>query len=414
MREAIAPSLSSHKESLSPAEICKLLNPAVFNHLWRSVMEPMKPSRSRLNASSKYRDRPDVKPLFRILIALSALIALPRVVHAEPPAPNYAYASNWAARGGAQGAGSTVAPGATPRQSLPVDVFYIHPTTDRSLDRNNQHIADRAINAWTDGSVVARQAGVFNGCCRVFAPRYRQATAGAQRKGPAVRDAAFALAYSDVKRAFAYYLAHNNKGRPFILVGHSQGAAHLERLLDEEIDGKPLASRLVAAYDVGITFPAAKYERDGSTLKPCERPDSIGCVVHWGSVLPTADLAKTALFAEQYNRLVLPKGTDPAVLCINPLTFDRAQPAAPRDAAQGSVPGTPDESAPQAIVPHAVSARCDRGILIVDPDPALGLKPLPGDSMHYHDIGLFYEDVRRNAILRARTWLAAHPEFSRH
>lgn len=355
-----------------------------------------------------------MKPMFRILIALGIFTALPGAARAEPPAPDYARASSWAARAGSEGAAARIAPGATPRQNLPVDVFYIHPTTDRDLDRSNQPIADEAVNRWTDGSVIARQAGSFNGCCRVFAPRYRQATAGAQRKGAAVRDAAFALAYSDVKRAFAYYLAHDNNGRPFILVGHSQGAAHLERLLDEEIDGKPLASRLVAAYVVGITFPAGKYERPRATLKPCERPDSTGCVVHWSSVLPSTDLAKTASFAEQYNRSVLPTGADPTVLCINPLTFDRSRPAAGRDAAQGAVPGTPDESAVRGIVPHAVSARCERGLLVVDPDPALGLKPLPGDSMHYHDIGLFYEDVRQNAILRARAWLAAHPDFSRH
>lgn len=355
-----------------------------------------------------------MKPLLRMLFACSSVLGALSPAHAEPPAPDYARASNWAARGGAESAAATVAPGATARQNLPVDVFYIHPTTDRSLDRTNQPVADKTVNAWTDGSVMARQAGAFNGCCRVFAPRYRQATAGAQRKGAAARDAAFALAYSDVKRAFAYYLAHYGKGRPFILVGHSQGAAHLERLLDEEIDGKPLAARLVAAYDVGITFPAAKYDRAGSTLKPCAKPDSTGCVVHWGSVLPGADLAKSASFAEQYNRTVLPQGTDPTVLCINPLIFDRARPVAGREAAQGAVPGTPDESAIRAIVPHAVSARCDHGLLVVDPDPALGLKPLAGDSMHYHDIGLFYEDVRRNAILRARTWLAAHPDLSRY
>ncbi|MFS0851095.1 DUF3089 domain-containing protein [Novosphingobium panipatense] len=352
-----------------------------------------------------------MKRLFPILIATSALLAMPLAADAGSP-PDYARASSWAAMGRAQGPAARVPPGSIAAQNLPVDVFYIHPTTDRTLERTNQPLSDSAVNEWTDASVIARQGAVFNACCRVFAPRYRQATAGAQRKGAAVRDAAFALAYSDVKRAFAYYLERYAGGRPFILVGHSQGAAHLERLLDEEIDGKPLAARLVAAYDVGITFPAAKYDRAGSTLKPCDRPDSIGCVVHWASVLPDADLEKTAAFAESYNRSVLPQGTDPGVLCINPLTFDRSRSAAMRDAAQGAIPGIPDERPMMAIRPHAVSARCERGFLVVDPDPALGLKPLPGGSMHYHDIGLFHEDLRRNAVVRARAWLAAHPDVS--
>lgn len=332
----------------------------------------------------------------------------PTVAQAAPPEPDYAKASNWAARPGHEGKAAAVPAGSVARQNLPVDVFYIHPTTDTAPDRWNQPVADGAVNAWTDGSVIGRQAAAFNGCCRVFAPRYRQATAGAQRRGGTIRDDAFALAYADVKRAFRYYLEHDNHGRPFILAGHSQGAAHLERLLDEEIDGRPLAARLVAAYDVGITFPATKYNRPGSTLTVCDTPTSTGCVVHWGSILASADLDQAVARAEGYNRTILPAGADPTVLCINPLTFSRSVSAASHDAAKGAIPGAPDASPLRAIVPHAVAARCERGFLVVDPQPALGLTPLPGGSMHYHDISLFFEDIRENAILRARAWLAAH------
>jgi hypothetical protein len=330
------------------------------------------------------------------------------VAKAVPPAPDYARLASWAASARHEGAAASMAAGSLARQNLPVDVFYIHPTTDRTAGRNNQPLADKGTNAWTDGSVIARQASAFNGCCRVFAPRYRQAAASSQSSGAKVRDDAFALAYGDVRRAFRYYLDHDNHGRPFILVGHSQGAAHLERLLDDEIDGKPLAGRLVAAYVLGITFPASKYDRPGSTLKVCDKPDSTGCVVHWSSVLASADLDKSVAMVEGYNRTKLPAGADPRVLCVNPLTFDRSQPSAPRQAAEGAVPGTPDEHPMRGIVRHDVAARCERGFLVVDPDPALELAPLAGGSMHHHDLGLFYEDVRENAVLRARAWLAAH------
>lgn len=56
----------------------------------------------------------------------------------------------------------------------------------------------------------------------------------------------FDLAYTDVLAAFRNYLANDNQGRGFVLVGHSQGAFHLSRLVKEEIDGKPLASQMVA------------------------------------------------------------------------------------------------------------------------------------------------------------------------
>jgi len=33
-------------------------------------------------------------------------------------------------------------------------------------------------------------------------------------------------------------------------------------------------------------------------------------------------------------------------------------------------------------------------------DPALDLQPLPGGSMHFHDFGLFYADIRHNVAQR--------------
>jgi hypothetical protein len=60
------------------------------------------------------------------------------------------------------------------------------------------------------------------------------------------------------------------------------------------------------------------------------------------------------------------------------------------------------------LVKGAVAAHCDQGLLVVDPAPALDLKPLPGGVMHYHDLGLFYADVRANAVLRVKSWLKAH------
>lgn len=323
-----------------------------------------------------------------------------------PAAPDYAAARNWAALPGRADAGRTAPPGAAPEAASPqVDAFYIHPTTDRSRGRWNQDLADGAVNRWTNGSVIARQAAIFNGCCRLFAPRYRQATVAAGAAGGAVRDEAFAIAYEDVRRAFRHYLSRLSAGRPFILVGHSQGAAHLERLLAEEIDGKPLQRRLVAAYVVGIGFPVGAFGLTYSSLGICEKPDSTGCAVHWNSILANGDIDSVVRFSEAYNAARLGKGADRQVLCVNPLTFDRARPAAFAGAAKGGVPGTPDESAPAPLVPGAVAARCERGLLVVEPSAALGMMPLVNGSMHYHDLGLFYEDVRENAMVRARAFL---------
>ena len=71
----------------------------------------------------------------------------------------------------------------------------------------------------------------------------------------------------------------------------------------------------------------------------------------------------------------------------------------------GAVPGDPDATPPQPLRSHAVSARCENGFLVVEPAADLALKPLPGGSMHYHDYGLFYADVRANAATRISAYL---------
>jgi hypothetical protein len=322
-----------------------------------------------------------------------------------PPPPDYAQAASWAARAHAPGAAAAVALGASPAAATPaVDVFTINPTSYRSDVNWNQPVADAAANAFTDGSVVARQAGIFNACCRVFAPRYRQASTRAFRNMTGGGEKAFAIAYFDVLRAFDHYLKHDNKGRPFILVGHSQGARHAAQLLEDRIDGTPLHKRLVAAYVVGIDLAVGEFGARYKGVAPCLKPAQTGCVIAWNAILPGADLDKLAVpFGARYVAR-FGDNAGKAAFCINPLTFDAARPAAGVEAAQGAVPGDPDASPLQPLIAHAVAARCEKGFLVVEPVPSLGLKPLPGGSMHYHDYGLFYADIRANALLRAAAW----------
>lgn len=318
--------------------------------------------------------------------------------------PDYRRREAWAARPGAEGAASTVAPGASPAaRETAVDVFYVHPTTDRSRNRFNSDITDATVNGWTEASVIARQASAFNGCCRIFAPRYRQATSKVFTIGASERDAAFNLAYGDVERAFADYLAHDNRGRPFILAGHSQGASHLTRLIKEKIDGTPLGRRMVAAYVIGFNLSEGDFGKTYKSVSMCAKPDQTGCIVQWNAVLTAPPSAQRAAGEARY---VARYGDDPRkrLLCVNPLTFDRARTSADRDSSKGAAPGDPGYGSLLPLMKHSVSARCEDGYLIVQPDPALDLKPLPGGSMHYHDIGLFYGDIRADTLRRIAAW----------
>ena len=86
--------------------------------------------------------------------------------------------------------------------------------------------------------MTANQAAPLGTACRVFAPVYRQVTLTALAAGLAGTplsvpegDDPSEIAYGDVVDAWNHYLEHDNGGRGVILVGHSQGAGILDRLI---------------------------------------------------------------------------------------------------------------------------------------------------------------------------------------
>lgn len=335
------------------------------------------------------------------LILAAALAAVAGPALAEAPAPDYAQSQYW-----------------SPVESLPrgvaetkalrgVDVFWIHPTTTRSPTDFNHDPLDPAALKWTEESAVQRQASAFSACCRVFAPRYRAATSKALMD-PANREKAFALAYSDIERAFDWYLAHENKGRPFIIAGHSQGGAHTASLLEKRIKDTKLQGQMVAAYVIGINLMEGDLTPRLAGIPLCDTPAQTGCFVQWNSVLAGSDTGPTlkalaAVYAAQNGGK---DGGKP--LCVNPVTFDARRPLSLSSQAKGAVAGDPGFGAMGPLTAGAVAAECRDGLLTVWPAPALGLKPLPGGSMHYHDVGLFWADISANAALRAQAWLKAH------
>jgi len=339
-----------------------------------------------------------------VLGPVSGVAMAQDVAAKAPPAPDYAARANWSVFA-SQGWASPLPEGAAkPAKASKAAVFFLHPTTLRSASGElNQNTADAQANKWTDESSIARQASVFAACCDVYAPRYRAASYNSFANGP-VREAAFALAYSDVERAFDAFL-QTIGNRPFIIAGHSQGAFHTAMLLEKRVDGTALQQRMVAAYIIGINLAQGDFGKRFKSVKPCATPDQTGCVVQWNAYLDgVADVGKFAAYSQ--STYVQSYGDDAGkvTLCVNPLTFDARLKEAPSAAAKGAVPGSPGFGALQPLKPGAVSARCDSGLLLVRPDAALGLEPLPGGVMHYHDLGLFWADTSANASLRVHAF----------
>lgn len=357
-----------------------------------------------------------------LALSLAALLAAcgggpakPFDISAAPPAPDYARLAAWLALPGTDGRERSTPSGLTPvsETGAPADVFFIHPTRTSARDVWNAPWDASDADAPLNAPVLLAQLSVFNGCCRLYAPRYRQATLRGLGEQPVVD-----LAYSDVARAFRTFIAGHNDGRPFILASHSQGTAHAIRLVQAEILGTPLQDRLVAAYLIGGYVPSNFAE---AGLPVCDAPRQTGCVVTWNAGKIGSLTARIVIRGKTYWWRGAQRVDDPApALCVNPLDWragDSATPM-PADANPGSL-GFPQKPYPTTVTTlppldlHLTGARCHEGMLEVSlPDtagPAYsdGLTRLAG-SYHLNDFGLFYGALRSNAVDRVAAWTGAH------
>uniref|UniRef100_UPI0035CAA46B DUF3089 domain-containing protein n=1 Tax=uncultured Sphingomonas sp. TaxID=158754 RepID=UPI0035CAA46B len=337
-----------------------------------------------------------------------------------PPAPDYGQRKAWLALPDSNGMERSAPAGVVPIDpaKAPADVFFIHPTTFKGNSVWNAAYDASDEVAPLNPPVLLEQLSVFNGCCRMFAPRYRQASlAGLKNAG------SFDLAYDDVRRAFRYFIARQSAGRPFILAGHSQGTGHALRLLQDEIIGTPLQARMVAAYLIGGYAP---HDYDTIGLPICDAPRQTGCVLAYNTSQAGRNGARMLIDNKTYWWQGKVKLHNPsAPICVNPLTWRdeaRDQAAAPAGANAGSVPFPKAPFTPgPAVLPlvsHLTGAACRRGLLEVDiPSSApKGFRDTLSflfGSYHLGDYGIFYSALRSNAIDRVAAWQAANPAASR-
>jgi len=270
-----------------------------------------------------------------IAAALAALIAAPAPAQQAGGAPapvDYSLPASWLCLPGRDDACEkplpTVALSANgygsvgqsvPRKDAAVDCFYVYPTVSADQADNSDMVPGPQ-----EQGVAAIQFARFSSICRTFAPLYRQATLTAllrQATGGAARTAGVMdLAYSDVRAAWRHYLAYRNGGRPFVLIGHSQGTIHLTRLLAQEIEGSEAAKRMLSAMLIGYNVEVPEGQLVGGSFKQtplCTRLGETGCIVAYVSYRATNPPPPGALFGRS-PRLGM------TVACTNPARFSKA------------------------------------------------------------------------------------------
>ncbi len=365
-------------------------------------------------------------------IALAAFAAAPAPAQqtaSAPAAVDYSQQSSWLCLPGRDDAcGKPLATTAlnpngygsvgqsVPAQNPRADCFYVYPTMSRDAGDNSD--LQPGIEEHAAATV---QFARFGSVCRTFAPLYRQATLASLRlamTGNVTRTAeVMDLAYGDVLAAWRHYLRHHNQGRPFVLIGHSQGTIHLTRLLAEEIENSVTARRMLSAILLGFNVEVPEGKLVGGSFKKtplCTRAGQTGCVISYVSFRAASPPPPMAMF----GRAVRPGMT---VACTNPARF--AKGSAPLDSywyAGPSAAGTPSNitwsstgtpPTPFLRTDGLVSAACvNRGPLgylavTVNADPkdprtdqipgdvVVGGVLLPGWGLHLTDMNLAQGDL---------------------
>lgn len=280
-----------------------------------------------------------------------------------------------------------------PEAEKAVDTFFIYPTLYDEEDGNDYAALDEEqVLSKIDG-MYEGQASVFADSTNVFIPFYRQANMNIEAEAGEAGDMTTCLmSYprTDIFAALDYYFENYNDGRPFIIAGHSQGAALTKIALKEYFKDHPdYYERMVAAYVIGFSV-TEKELSENPHLKFAEGADDVGVIVSWNT---EGEGNKDA-----YN-LVVQKGG----ISINPLNWKRDETPAGAEENLGSYLQN-DDTGEYEICDVGADATVDteRGVVISHADyDYIGLTDIFGPaSYHNGDYSLFYENLKENVALR--------------
>ncbi len=317
------------------------------------------------------------------------------------------------------------------------DCFYVYPT----ISNEPTPAADLKIGP-EQNSIALYQASQYSQDCNVYAPVYRQITLAALNgaQSPTAQDRT--NAYDDVANAFKYYLAHYNKGRGFVLMGHSQGSFVLRQMIATIVDpSAKLRKQMIAAAllggNVAVGTGATGTGGDFKHIPVCKSDKSVGCVEGFSTF--DGPVPANSLFGRLGTASATQPNGAPApstkVLCTNPAQLlgtkgglvDGITPEQPFAAgllsAGISLLGVtvPKSSQPFAEIVDSYKTQCSSadGANVLQAT-AVGGAPTPHPSpdptwgLHLLDVGLTWGTMVKVVGIQGQTWLAAQPKPKTH
>jgi hypothetical protein len=313
--------------------------------------------------------------------------------------------------------GSTSITSRKPTASAEFACFYVYGTVSEEKSVN----ADLRRGMAEINSALL-QASPFSPVCQTYAPIYRQVTLADLETHPDLNfgPAETVTAYDSIKAGFEDFLTHELDGRPFVVIGDSQGAAMLDLLLARLVDDVPaLRSRLVTAIILGGNVEVPAGQLVGGTFKhipACSRLGETGCVIAYSSFpsTPPAD----SLFGRPGQGVSLQSGQTATqglqVVCVNPAALSGGPATlSPLFPTLGTI------STPWVSYPGLYTARCEqsdgaswlnvsKATGPADHRPTVTEQDGPAYGYHIWDFGLAQENLISDVAAAEITWTHDH------
>lgn len=291
---------------------------------------------------------------------------------ASIPEPNYSDTTQWYHQ----------------ERNAEADIFYIISTEVcdyTNAEGDTSHFAD-TYNDSIRQLMNSEMTGVdylLSGDLNFYSPYYRQCTLESFTDEELQKER-LRLATNDVKKAFLYYLQNENKGRPFVLMGFSQGAMiaiELLKTMDENT-----YNRMIAAYIIGASVDEGSVGRKNHIIAAHDSTDT-GVTICYNSVRDTS----CTIFKR-------------SSVFINPVNWHTDT----TSATLLTVPSPFKSEEEQQTDTLKINLDPESGLLIVNGfSDDNYITPLIGKEGNYHsrEIWLYRQPLKDNIALRTHTFL---------
>lgn len=273
------------------------------------------------------------------------------------------------------------------------DVFYVYPTvsTISFVDNDSSWFADITLpEVREEANGNQRFNKMLYGEYNFYAPYYRQMIFEAYSQPTPFLDSLAQIAAKDVDDAFQYYMAHYNHGRPFFLMGHSQGSQLLIELLKRGMTEEQ-RQLMVAAYCFGYHVTAEELAAYPQALRPATDSIMQGLIV-FNSVTDTTAIS------------IASRGD---VIGINPTTWTMTTDTIPAEFQLGMAKYNEARDSVLIVPCPTRTVLYNHTTVCPDLDPEMVFIPayeqmFPKGNLHFADSWLFGGNVLKNMRCRLR------------